>query len=333
MHTQTPAVDVSLLLYPGVQLAAVYGLSDLLQVANQMADACVTPGVPRFRVQHWRWHSAGAITCEFDSQPDRACTHRVIVLPPCLGDLPDASTLSALGDWLVQQHQQGATFGSVCAGAFVLAHSGLLLGRTVTTHWHLARELAAAYPEVRVDAERLLIDEGDILSAGGVMAWTDLGLALVSRYLGPSVAAQTARFLVLDLSRQSQRHFSQFSPDFSHGDQAILKTQRWLQQHALQAVNLEHMAQQAGLGERTFLRRFRAATHLRPTEYVQQLRMQRARELLELTQRSVEQVAWDVGYQDPGAFRHVFRKYVGLSPRDYRQRFSVGAGGAAMNLA
>jgi len=215
------------------------------------------------------------------------------------------------------------TLASVCAGAFPLAEAGLLDGRAVTTHWALATELAARFPQVQVLPERMLIDGGDLITAGGVMAWTDLGLALVSRLLGPTIAAETARFLVVDLNRLSQRHFSRFVPRFDHGDAAILSVQQWLQGPAMAEATLAGMAARAGLGERTFLRRFRGATGMKPTQYCQQLRVNKARELLELTRQSIEQVAWQVGYQDGSAFRKVFARLVGLSPGDYRRRFGV----------
>lgn len=326
----TDVRGIDLLVYPGAQQAAVHGLTDLFGVANGIAAEHATAGLPRLRVRHWQVDASDAgLSCCFDSHPGEVGQATVIVLPPCLVDLPSDAIIASLADWLREQHGRGVTLGSVCAGAFLLAHSGLLDGRIATTHWHLARELAEQFPAIEVDADRLIIDDGDIITAGGLMAWTDLGLALVNRLLGPSVAAQTARFLVVDLSRHSQRYFSSFAPSFSHGDEAVLKVQHWLQTQVAQGVSLADMAARAGLGERTFLRRFRVATGLKPTEYAQHLRMGKARELLELTQRSVEQIAWEVGYQDPGAFRQVFLKVVGLMPRDYRQRFAIGANRSA----
>ena len=157
------------------------------------------------------------------------------------------------------------------------------------------------------------------------MAWTDLGLAIVTRLLGPTIAAETARFLVVDLNRESQRHFSSFAPSLDHGDAAVLAVQRWLQGEEGAEASLADMAARAGLGERTFLRRFRAATGLKPTEYCQQLRVSKAREMLEFTRQSIDQVAWQVGYRDSGAFRKVFTRLVGLSPGDYRRRFGTTA--------
>ncbi|AOE86583.1 GlxA family transcriptional regulator [Pseudomonas sp. TCU-HL1] len=314
-------LEIGLLLYPGAQLAAAHGLSDLFTVANRMAAEHADADLPLLRVRHWTADEDGEIHCSHDSHPGAESQPTVVVALPCIGALPPAETLQPFANWLSRQHAAGVTLSSVCAGAFVLAQTGLLAGRPLTTHWSLARDLGERYPEVKVDADKLVVDDGDIITAGGVMAWTDLGLTLVDRLLGPTIAANTARFLALDLTRHSQQYFRRFTPRLTHGDEAVLRVQRWLQRQDARHVSLPVMAAEAGLGERTFLRRFQQATGLRPTEYCQQLRAAKARELLELTNRSVDQIAWEVGYQDPAAFRKVFNKMVGLSPTDYRRRF------------
>lgn len=314
-------LEIGLLLYPGAQLAAAHGLSDLFTVANRMAAEHADVDLPLLRVKHWTATENGEIRCSHDSHPGADSQPAVVVALPCLGTLPATEALQPFADWLSLQHKSGVTLSSVCAGAFVLAQTGLLSGRSMTTHWSLAKDLGERFPEVKVDADKLVVDDGDIITAGGVMAWTDLGLTLVDRLLGPTIAANTARFLALDLTRHSQQYFRRFTPRLTHGDEAVLKVQRWLQRQDARQVSLPAMAAEAGLGERTFLRRFQQATGLRPTEYCQQLRAAKARELLELTNRSVDQIAWEVGYQDPAAFRKVFNKMVGLSPTDYRRRF------------
>ena len=167
------------------------------------------------------------------------------------------------------------------------------------------------------------LDDGDIMTAGGILAWADLGLTLVDRLMGPSVMLATARFLLVEPPRQQQRPYSRFVPRFTHGDEAVLRVQHHLHATPPRASNIGELAEMAGLGARTFLRRFVKATGLRPTEYVQQLRIVKAREALELTKRSVDQIAWQVGYQDPTAFRKVFHRITGLTPNAYRQRFGV----------
>lgn len=318
-------LEIGLLLYPGAQLSAVHGLGDLFTVANRMATSQQRQGLEQLRVSHWQVDDHGVVQRVFDSHPYEEGSPLVVISPPRLDASPRLPLAAAYRDWLRQSHAAGVTLASVCAGVFPLAESGLLEGRSVTTHWGLAAELAACFPTIQVLSERMIIDDGDLITAGGLMAWTDLGLALVARMLGPTIAAETARFLVVDLNRVSQRHFSSFVPSFDHGDAAVLRVQHWLQGPAMVDATLMSMAACAGLGERTFLRRFRAATGMKPTEYCQQLRVTKARELLELSRQSIEQVAWQVGYQDSGAFRKVFARLVGLSPGDYRRRFAVAA--------
>lgn len=318
-------LEIGLLLYPGAQLAAVYGLGDLFAVANRMATGQGREGLPRLRVSHWQADETGQLQRMFDSLPQAEGAPQVVILPPCLDDAVEQPLAAVYRDWLRAQHGAGVLLASVCAGAFALAESGLLDGRTVTTHWALAAQMAARFPQVQVLPERMVIDDGDLITAGGLMAWTDLGLAIVTRLLGPTIAAETARFLVVDLNRESQRHFSSFAPSLDHGDAAVLAVQRWLQGEEGAEASLADMAARAGLGERTFLRRFRAATGLKPTEYCQQLRVSKAREMLEFTRQSIDQVAWQVGYRDSGAFRKVFTRLVGLSPGDYRRRFGTTA--------
>jgi transcriptional regulator GlxA family with amidase domain len=321
MSPVSEPAELGILLYPRAQLAAVHGLTDLFLVANRLAAQGEGADPPVLRVSHWQAMEDGAIERDFDTHPERASRPRALILPPSLGEPITPEAAAAPARWLKARHAEGAMLCSVCAGAFLLAETGLLAGRTVTTHWNLTERLAARFPDVRVDADKLVIDDGDVMTAGGLMAWTDLGLKLVDRLLGPTMMLKTARFLLVDPPGREQRYYSSFAPRLQHGDEAILRTQHWLQATGARDVSLAAMASRAGLEARTFLRRFRKATGLKPTEYCQQLRVGKARELLESTSRTIDQVAWDVGYEDAGAFRKVFHKVMGLTPGDYRGRF------------
>lgn len=156
------------------------------------------------------------------------------------------------------------------------------------------------------------------------MAWLDLGLKLVDRYLGPVVMMRTAQFFLIDPAGRQQRFYANFSPSLHHGDAAVLRVQVWLQTLASESMTIDKMATKARLGQRTFLRRFQKATGLTPTEYVQHLKVQKARELLEFTTLSMKEISWKVGYGDAGSFRKTFQKIVGLPPGDYRRRFGTG---------
>lgn len=343
MASGTP-IEIGIVVYPGAQQAAVLGLTDLFAIADRAAaDRALTnqhpAEVPRLRVSHWYLKdgqlkdgqpkgepgAALPVACTYDTHPD--LPHRLVylLLPPRLNGLPPAEGNTALAPWLRARHAEGTVLGSVCAGAFVLAASGLLDKRAATTHWSYAEAFASQFPKVAVDTDKLIIDDGDIITAGGLMAWTDLGLRIVERLLGATVMLETARILLVDPAGREQRFYSSFAPKLHHGDKAILKVQHWLQGQATRDITLADMAAQAGLEERTFLRRFHKATGLKPTEYCQHLCVGKAREMLEFSKQSVEQIGWAVGYEDAGAFRKVFQKVMGLSPGDYRRRFGVEA--------
>ncbi|MGV6872834.1 GlxA family transcriptional regulator [Pseudochelatococcus sp. B33] len=322
---------IAILAYPRAQAAAILGLTDLFTIAGQLARRRSGISLPRLRVGHLGLSVRGdAVVPLFDTHPGPPGEPDVVILPPCLGDPPAVTDMAAVAGWLRERHARGAVLASVCAGAFLLAETGLLSARPATTHWTYAGRLAARFPAVRVDTGKLLIDDGDIITAGGLMAWTDLGLHLVGRLLGTAAMIETARFLVVDPPGREQRCYSAFVPRLDHGDEPILKVQRWLEANGTRAVTVADMAAQAGLEQRTFLRRFIAATGLRPIEYCQHLRIGRARELLESTHTAVDTIGWDVGYDDPGSFRKLFLRLTGLTPGDYRRRFGASRPGPSV---
>lgn len=318
-------IEIGVLLYPGAQMAAVLGLTDLFAFAQRIASERVAPGMPVLRVSHWQRQVSGSALVRIqDSHPEAGSTPKVLVLPPSLEEPISPEIAEPYRDWLRAQHNAGVTLASVCAGAFLLGETGLLAGRTITTHWLYAERFQSRFPDVRLDVDQLIIDADDIITAGGVMAWTDLGLRLVDRYLGAAIMIDTAQMLLVDPPGRQQRYYSAFAPRLAHGDTAVLAVQQWLHETGAREVTLADLAQRAGLEERTFLRRFQKATGMTTTEYCQRLRVGRAREMLQSSRLAIERVAWDVGYADPGAFRKVFTRIVGLTPGDYRRRFSAG---------
>ncbi|ALH80979.1 GlxA family transcriptional regulator [Sphingopyxis macrogoltabida] len=321
---QHPAslVEVGLMLYPDCQTGMVHGITDLFDIAGRFA---VDNGRAPVRVSHWRLQDGGGFARCYDSHPGEPAGNSptVLIAPGSLHKLLEADEVAPYARWLLDRHAQGAVLASNCGGAFALAATGLLAGRPATTHWYFAEEFKTRFPDVRLEADRMVIDDGDIVTAGGLMAWTDLGLRIVERLLGPSVMMETARFLLIDPAGREQRNYASFAPKLTHGDEAILKVQHWLQSKEGRVNGVGEMAREAGLEERTFQRRFKAATAMTPVEYVQHIRVGKARELLEFTRRTVDQIAWSVGYEDAAAFRKLFHRITGLSPNEYRQRFAV----------
>ena len=318
------SIEIGLVLYPGAQLAAVLGLTDLFGLADGIAARYGKRDSNALRISHWQTDAAGKAPVRvFDTAPDDVSTLAVLILPPGLGEPLPPDAAAPFAGWLRNQHGAGVTLGSVCAGAFLLGETGLLAGRTVTTHWLHVEQFQARFPQARMDADQLIIDDGDIITAGGAMAWTDLGLRLVDRFLGPTVMIETARILLVDPPGREQRYYSPFSPRLTHGDTAVLKVQHWLQATDARDIALATLAERAGLEERTFLRRFQKATGMTTREYCQRLRVGKAREMLQFSRLHIDRIAWEVGYGDPGAFRKIFARIVGLTPGEYRQRFSA----------
>ncbi len=315
--------EIGIVDYSGVQTAAVLGMTDFFVAAEGMARRHLAKDQAVLRVSHWKHRDAGdGVERSFDTLPDLEMGRpSVIIIPPGLGDPMPQAEASIYADWLRNERSRGVALCSICKGAFLLGETGLLAERTITTHWTYEEQFVSRFPGVRVDTDRLIIDDGDILTAGGVMSWIDVSLKLIGRFLGPAIMLDTARVFLVDPPGREQSYYSAFSPRLNHGDQTILKLQHWLQAGGGKEMGLAALAQQAGLEQRTLMRRFQKATGHSAGEYVQRLRVNTARELLQLTQDPIETIAWKVHYRDPGAFRKVFTRIVGLTPAEYRKRF------------
>jgi transcriptional regulator GlxA family with amidase domain len=308
-HSETPA-SIAIVAYHGVQVSAVLGLRDLFTIANRYSQQY---GGPAMRVTE--------VPEQAMSDPATGAFTAVILPPSLSGSRGKEET--DVHSWLRSQHAAGAFMCSVCVGAFWLGYSGLLEGRPATTHWALEKEFRETFPDTHLNAEHLLIDDNDIVTAGGLMAWLDLGLFIVNRLLGAQVVSETARHLLIDPGGREQRNYRSFRPPLAHGDSAVLALQHWLEGNARSEITVRGMAERAHLSGRTFQRRFKAATGYTPNAYVQNLRIEKARGLLERTRVPVNQIGWNVGYRDPSAFSRVFRAATGLTAGEYRNRFGV----------
>jgi transcriptional regulator GlxA family with amidase domain len=327
-------IEVAILCYPGAQTTCVHGLTDLFMYADYFARMHAArcpaatplpsgPGDESFvRLTHWRVPPDNAeFVCEFESCPGSNGKVALVIVPAFQLGPPEPNHSPRAVAWVTRMHADGAAIATVCGGVFLLAESGLLDGRRITTHWKFAAEFRQRFPDLRVESDRLVIDEGDIVTAGGVLAWVDLGLTLVERLLGRTVMISTARFMLVDPPGREQRFYDEFAPPLQHGDKAVLAIQHWLQADAGATSTVEALAERASLGSRTFLRRFVKATGLKPSEYQQRLRIARSRELLEFTRDTVDQVAIAAGYEDASGFRRIFKRVIGLSPAEYRRRY------------
>ncbi|MFH9419569.1 GlxA family transcriptional regulator [Streptomyces sp. NPDC017529] len=235
---------------------------------------------------------------------------------------PDAR----LVDWLRLHAPRARRTVSVCTGAFLLAAAGLLDGRRVTTHWSRCAELAAAFPAVRVDPEPIYVRDGDVATSAGVTAGIDLALALVEEDLGRDLALAVARHLVVFLRRPGNQ--TQFSAQLAAqtADRRPLRdVQQWITENPAADLSVETLAGRAGLSPRHFARAFRAEVGMTPGRYVDRVRLEAARRLLEDTADGVEGISRRCGYGTPEAMRRAFLRTLGAAPAEYRRRFRPAA--------
>lgn len=318
-------IEVALLIYPDCQMAAIHGLTDLFRIANEWAAYPHEDDRRCFiRVTHWQVNPASEyMECCWDSDPGTVNAPAFVISPPSVAMPERMSAMPREAQWLKQLHSAGAIMCSVCAGAFVLAQTGLLARRRVTTHWAFAGLLASTYSDVQVTTENVVIDDGDVITSGAILAWNDLGLLIVDRTMGSSVMLATARFMLSDGIRQDQRPLQGFLPKLDHDDAAVLSIQRFVLSEPGRRHSVIALAERAHLTERTFIRRFQKATGLNPADYIRQVRMAKARDALQLGDLPVAQVASTLGYDDVSAFRKAFQGIVGMSPSAYRDHFRI----------
>jgi len=231
-----------------------------------------------------------------------------------------------LVDWLRAMHARGALLCSACSGIFLIAETGLFDGTDATVHFYYGETFAKAFPQVRIHPERVLVISGareELISSGASMTWHDLVLYLIGRHAGATAAQAVARFFALQWHQDGLAPYMVFEGRKEHGDVAIQAAQDWIATHFPVANPLEEMVRRAGLSERTFKRRFTSATGLSPLAYVQRLRIEDAKRRLERTEAAVDEISWQVGYEEPAFFRRLFKRVTGLTPGAYRRRFRI----------
>lgn len=327
---------VSVIGFDGALASAITGVIDLFRLAGvTWARINGEPPEPQFTT---RLLTKDGVPCRcingltilpdgaWNDRPSSEDDTNLVIIPTIGGPIERVLAENPeLIKWLAgfQSSDSGQVrVASNCTGAFMLAEAGLLDGRQATTHWGFSNQFRQRYPAVDLHQDKLVTVDGHIACAGGGMAWWDLGIYLVERYAGARVARELAKAFVIDAGRTSQAPYGALQARRYHSDAAILKLQDWLDEHYDQPVTLQFLAAQCGLTERSLIRRFRAATGDTPVGYLQILRIEAARQRLESSRISVEEVTRQVGYEDLSSFSRLFRKHTGLSPGAYRSRFS-----------
>jgi transcriptional regulator GlxA family with amidase domain len=345
--TQTTAapkqrITVAILAVPESSSSVIFGMYDLFMGAGrdwdlikigQPGEPLMQPFIVARELQTFAVNNSVPVTphaamndCEI---PDIVCVPEVNVPP----GQPLAGLFAQEIAWLKKCHAQGAVIATACSGAVLLAEAGLLAGQEATTHWAYC-EVLGQYPKVTVRPQSALVASGDghrLVMAGGGTSWLDLALYLIARSVGIEAAMQVAKLNLIDWHDIGQQPFAMLARSRQVDDAVIARCQVWIAEHYQEPSPVTAMVRLSGLAERSFKRRFQLATGMPPLEYVHTLRLEEAKQMLEATDKPIEAIANEVGYEDAGFFGRLFKRKVNLSPALYRKRF--GSMRKALQLA
>jgi transcriptional regulator GlxA family with amidase domain len=316
--------NIAILVFPGVQALDVTGPMDVFSEANHYL---APPDQYRLTVLGT---GPGPLSCSnglllqphahYEDAGDRA---DLLLVPggPAVPGQPRCERLSA---WLQRMGERCARVASVCNGAFLLAHAGLLDGRRATTHWNDVRNLAARFPSITVEPDRIFVRDGHVYTSAGVTAGIDLSLNLVYEDCGADVSLNVAKRLVVFTQRSGgQSQFSPYLAPHVGEESAMQKVQLYVLGHLEQDLGVERLAQIAAMSERNFARVFARETRTTPAEFVERARVDAARVQLERSADPLKTVAHRCGFGSPARMRAAFVKHLGVTASAYRQHFGA----------
>lgn len=322
MEKQSSTKTIGLLAYDDVQVLDLAGPFDVFGSANALAH-----GAPPYQLHIIGLH-AHAVRAEngFSILPGHTLEDAppldTLLIPGGAGSrVVDAD--ARLLEWLRGRAKHTRRIVSICTGAYVLAASGLLDGRRVTTHWRFAEDLARRHPALRVEPDRLFLRDGCFATSGGLTAGLDLALALVEEDLGAPAALAVARHLVMYVKRPgNQAQFSAPLAAQAQGDRRMGALVDWLFAHLDGDLTVERMAEEMAMSARHFRRVFAETHRMTPARFVEKLRLEQACMRLTRDKTSIDRIASSVGFRSSDVFRRAFRARYGATPSEYRERFA-----------
>jgi transcriptional regulator GlxA family with amidase domain len=247
----------------------------------------------------------------------------VIIIPSfdSPGDFAINTSRDAL-DWVTRQYKEGAEVASLCTGSFLLAATGLLKGQPCSTHWKAELAFRSLFPELNLTTNKIITDHKGLYTAGGATSSLNLMLYLVEKYNGREVALYCAKVLQIDIERNSQSPFIVFEGMKDHPDEEIRGIQDYIENNIGEKLTVDFLADKCAMHRINFSRRFRRATAISPVDYIQRVKIEAAKRSLEAGRKNINEVMYAVGYTDVKAFRTIFKKITGITPIEYRGKFS-----------
>lgn len=327
-------IRAAILAFDQCYASSVGGFADILQVANSHLRRQQGAAAAQFE-----WHfvssNGGAIVASnglpLQTQKLLPGERYDLVFVPSLhygGRQQFDRILDRQADvcaWLVEQWRAGAWIAANCTGTFILARTGLLDDRTATTTWWLERQFRARYPQVDLQLHLVITESDRLICAGASASYLLQAIRIIERFSGTAIGSQTARSMLIDVSQTSQAAYLPLLAETAHSDSLVQRAQHWLQSHMSEELRISELAHLLAISDRTLVRRFKAALNQTPLAYLQDLRLEAARAILETSNQSVDLIASQVGYQDSSSFSRLFRHRIGMSPGAYRSRFQINS--------
>lgn len=259
---------------------------------------------------------------ELNSKPlTNDSIYDIVIIPPIIDTTFDFEKNEELISWLNIMYSKKSVITSVCVGAYILAQSGLLNNRFATSHWVIESLLRQNFPNIKLDINKLIIEDGNVITAGGASAYIYLCLYLVRKFVSSKASYLCANYLGVDAGKKSQQHYKDLTTIATNNDKDIENLTFWIKDNFDKNITLKDMAKYISVSERTLIRKFKKSTGELPNSYIQKLRVQKAKDLLINTADSFEYIAYLVGYSNPPAFRQVFKKMTNKNPTEYRRLF------------
>ncbi len=315
--------------FDGALASAITGVVDLFAMAGVSWNRIQQQDVQRLFKVSIASPDGQPIRCINGLELQAHCSYQeiqtadIVVVPTIAAPIQDVLQQNPeLIQFLKSAHADSTLIAGNCTGNFFLAEAGILDTRVATTHWGFQDIFRTYYPQVKLNADLMISRDQNIYCAGGGLAWFDLGLHLIERFYGFEVAMQSAKSFVIDYRRDSQLSYSLLKIGQPHHDELVQNVQNWLEQHFHESFSLDDIATRFNVTTRTLIRHFKQALDLPPNQYLQAIRIEAARKRLEETDQAVDVIMQNIGYQDPSSFRRLFHRKTGLTPLEYRRRFS-----------
>lgn len=324
-------MKVAILVYNYCSLWAAAGCMEILLRANKAQDYYNRNPRKYFEIEFVSSTKEQAVThynipIQNHSTIYNQKRYDIVIVPGT-----DTNPLSILEEnkdaitWIKNQNENEALVVSNCTGSFLLAASGILDNKTATTHWFMADLFKKRFPEIKLCTEKIIIDNKNSITSGGATSFENLMVYIIEKFLGHEIALGVSKLYLIDLNKDNQLSYSILNIQKNHGDQQILKAQDFIEQNSKNKLSLSQISEKICMSTRSFIRRFKAATGDTPFQYIQKVKVENAKRQLESGDKTFEEIAFIVGYDDANAFRKIFIRYTGITPSLYKKKYCINS--------